>query len=842
MKKEPAATKYRISVFVLKLRWCFIMLVLFNINKTQAQSQKFNTGWQFTGLEFANQAKVDSFRRLGTNWDDQFIIEKTNQADTAIVTSLQQELLQLKGKQWQPVNLPHTAFPEPLVIVKPREGIALYKKQFSIGNNLKVKRLGIEFEAAMQVSEVWVNDQYMGRFTGGYLPFEIDITDVVKYGSDNTIVVKLNNKANPVVPPGKPVEKLDFIYYSGIYRDVWLHVRNPLHITNAITANKIAGGGIFITYPLVTKEKAIVEVQTHIQNSQSITAGFIIEQELLNKNGKRVAFISTVVNKLKENADSHYVQHIALRNPSLWHPDHPNLYSLRTRLRSNNQIIDEKITRLGIRNFSITKKDGLLINGEPFHIMGTNRHQNYPYIGNALSDEASYRDAWLIKAAGMNAIRTAHYPPDPSFLEAADELGILIIDCIPGWQYYNKNPAFTDHMMSDIRNTIRRDRNHACVLLWEVSLNETYPSAAFRCRQAEVARSEWRGNNNFFTSGDSYFTKACWDVPYDDWNGDPGSRNNTTYPDNAFLIREYGDYEFGGGSSTSRQPRAADEKGMLQQAWNLQWSHNKNKALYPVAIGDLNWAFYDGLAGASVGIEGWGVADIFRIPKYSYYFYKSQQPVRLNPALPFASGPFIYLATNWTLQSDPSKLVVYSNCEEVALYLNGKLMAKQKPDNGPETDYGTSLSDGGNLFNGGNANRLQHPPFTFHLAQFKPGILKTVGFTGGKPVKEYIVSTPGKLAAVKMEAAINSKPFRAGGDVIFVYAKLTDAQKNILWNTNLPVTITLKGDAKVLSPVTVNAEAGIASFIIQSGKTKGAITVSATGGGLKSDAFLIKVN
>jgi len=842
MGKKHGTGKQRVNVFILKLQWCFIMLALMFANKTLAQSQKFNTGWQYIGQEFANKAKVDSFRRLGANWNDQFIIEKTNLADTAIVTSLQQELLQLKGKLWQPVNLPHTAFPEPLIIVKPREGIAWYKKQFPIAGNLKGKRLSIEFEAAMQVSEVWVNDQYMGRFTGGYLPFEIDITNVVKYGSNNEIVVKINNKANPVVPPGKPVEKLDFIYYSGIYRDVWLHIRNPVHITNALTANKIAGGGIFITYPLVTNEKAIIEVQTHIENSQQEPSSFTIEQELLDKTGKRVAFISTPVNKLKENVDSHFVQRLELQNPSLWHPDHPYLYSLRTMVRNNNQMLDEQITKMGIRNFSISKNEGLLINGVPFHITGTNRHQNYPYIGNALSNEASYRDAWLIKAAGMNAVRTAHYPPDPSFLEAADELGILIIDCIPGWQYYNKNVAFTDHVMSDIRNTIRRDRNHACVLLWEVSLNETYPSASFRCRQAEVARSEWRGGNNFFTSGDSYFTKACWDVPYDDWNGDPGARNNTTYPDNAFLIREYGDYEFGGGSSTTRQLRAADEKGMLQQAWNLQWSHNKNYALYPRAIGDLNWAFYDGLAGASVGIEGWGVADIFRIPKYSYYFYKSQQPVRLNPLLPFASGPVVFLATNWTPQSDPPKIVVYSNCEEVALYLDGKLVAKQKPDNGPETGYETELSDGGQPFNGGNANRLLHPPFTFHITKFQSGKIKAVGLIGGKPVKEYNVSTPGKLAALKLEAATNGKPFMAGGDVIFVYAKITDAKEQILWDAKLPITITLKGDAKLLSPVTVNAEAGIASFIMQSGATKGTVTINATGGGLKSQPFVIKIN
>ena len=226
----------------------------------------------------------------------------------------------LKGLKWQAVTLPHIAFPEPLVIVKPREGFAYYQKQFTIADQLKGKRLSIEFEAAMQVSELWLNNKYIGRFTGGYLPFEIDITDLVQYGASNTIVLKINNKANPVVPPGKPVEKLDFTYYSGIYRDVWLHVRNPLHISNAISANKVAGGGIFVSYPVVDKTKAVVEVQTHIQNQGQIESSFTIEHELVDKNGKKVAFVSIPQNKLAANTDQHYVAHITITNPSLWHP------------------------------------------------------------------------------------------------------------------------------------------------------------------------------------------------------------------------------------------------------------------------------------------------------------------------------------------------------------------------------------------------------------------------------------------------------------------------------------------------------------------------------------------
>ena len=812
----------------------FCILSICCFGTLSAQSVLFNDGWKFAGFEFVSKEKVDSSRRLGSNWNDQFLTEQTNTADNAAFRQQPdfiKEQAFLKDREWQTVRLPHIAFPEPLVIVKPREGIAYYKKEFTIKPSLRGKRISIEFEGAMQVTDVWVNGQYAARFTGGYLPLEIDLTDMVHYGAPNSILVKVNNKANPLVPPGKPVEKLDFIYYSGIYRDVWLHIKDPLHITNSTTANKVAGGGIFISYPLVSKEKAIIDIQTDIRNLYKYSKRFTIEQVLLDKQSRKVAVTKSSTYQLNASEEKHYTQQLQIIKPALWNPDHPNLYTLKTQVSADGKIVDEKRTRIGIRSFKITAEKGLLINGEPFTLTGTNRHQNYPYIGNAISDNASYRDAWLIKAAGMNAVRASHYPPDPSFLDAADELGILIIDCIPGWQYLNMNPEFVNHSMQDIREMIRRDRNHASVLLWEVSLNEVYPPAAFRCRQAEVARSEWGDRPNFYTSGDSYFTKACWDVPYDDWNGDPGNRNNTTYPDNAFLIREYGDYEFGGGNSTTRQLRGAGEQKLLQQAWNLQWEHNKNRKYVPRAIGDLTWAFYDGLAGAVVGIEGWGVADLFRIPKYSYYFFKSQQPVRINSQLPFASGPMVHIASNWNAKSNPSKLIVYSNCDEVELLINGKRIAQQRPDNGPETGYG-------DIFNGGNVNRLAHPPFTFLLKGFEPGTVSAVGWINGKPVVRDSVVTPGQFEHIKLELGTNGKPWQTGGDIIFVYAKLLD-HKGALTEANSPVHIQINGNATLMSPATVDAEAGIASFLIRSGNTKGSVDISATSEQIKNST---KVN
>lgn len=817
-------------------RILFSLFGLLYITAVLSQRNSFNTNWQFKCVEYSTATSSDTTRKLGNSWKDQFQIEKIDAVDSFPQQrpDINKELLSIQDRQWQSVILPHTAFPEPLVITKPREGIAYYKKDFFVDKKLFGKKISILFEAAMQVADVWVNGQYIRRHLGGYLPFTIELTNIAKYGNNNTIVVKVQNKANPIVPPGKPVSKLDFIYYSGIYRNVWLDISNPLHITDANTVDRQAGGGIFVTYPFVSKQQAIVDIQTNVQNEDKTSKHFSIIQNLIAPNGKIVA--TTANNEMLEaSADKHYKQSMQVNTPLLWHPNHPYLYKLQTIVKEGNTIKDEKLTSIGIRSFEISKDNGLLINGEPFVITGTNRHQNYPYIGNALSDNANYRDAYMIKSAGMNCIRTAHYPQSPAFLNACDELGILIVDCIPGWQFFNKDSAFIKNVYSDIRQTLRRDRNHPSILLWEVSLNETYPPAVFRCKQAEIAKSEWIGTKNFFTSGDSYYTKACWDVPYDDWNDKdgPAKRNNTTYPDNNFLIREYGDYEFGGGNSTTRKLRGDGETALLQQAWNLQWEHNKNLWAVPRCIGDLTWAFYDGLAGVTNEIEGWGVCDLLRIPKFSYYFFQSQQPNQTNKNIPTGSGPMVYIANYWTHPEVDSKVVVYSNCDEVALYLNGKLIAKQKPDNGPETDYGTDLEGGGHPFDGGNSNRLNHPPFTFNHIAFVPGTLEAIGLVNGKETVNYKIVTPESPASIRLEMNDCGKKLSAdGADVVFVYAKIIDHNGNLCVDDKRPVHISVSGNAKIVSPVMVNAEAGIATFLLQAGNKPGTIKIHANASGV----------
>ena len=181
---------------------------------------------------------------------------------------------------------------------------------------------------------------------------------------------------------------------------------------------------------------------------------------------------------ISENEDIDVMSKLTVENPLLWAPNSPNLYTLKTKIVSENKIVDEENTRIGIRNIKISE-DGFYINGKKMFLRGINRHQEYPYIGYAISNNAQYRDAVKIKEAGFDYVRLSHYPHSNAFMDACDELGLVVIDAILGWQYYSDNPEFEAHQYKASRDLIRRDRNHPSVIAWELSLNESGMTESF---------------------------------------------------------------------------------------------------------------------------------------------------------------------------------------------------------------------------------------------------------------------------------------------------------------------------------------------------------------------------
>lgn len=811
----------------------------------------FDHGWEMYPIDSAHQLKEAVNIRNSTSFKSQFnqenIKARSLSADTVrqlevreALAGFSKEYPAICSRTWEKIDLPHPArYEEELnPNVNQFVGICYYRKQFRVPADYQEKHLYIRFEGAMQTASVWIDGRYILQHAGGYLPFLVPLDGNVHTGN-NEIVIRLDNRNNMNLPPGKPLARMGFLYWSGIYRDAWLLATNKVYITDPIGSNTVAGGGVFVRPENISENSADVLLKTQVKN-MSYNPSLITVKQILKNTQTGSRLISSVQTEIPSGKAKDIDQAIKVLHPELWSPDAPKLYSLTTQIWSGGRLVDNMEQKIGIRKLSYSRSLGFRLNDKALKIVGTNRHQDFPFVGNAMSDAMQCREMKRIKEAGFNFVRLSHYPQDPTVYNYCDSIGLMLGDPIPGWQFFNSNEIFGQRVFSDIREMIRRDRNHPSIIMWEVSLNETYPPDSFRIKSAKIAHEEYPGDN-FFTSGDTYAAKHTeWDVPYNSWE-DPFGRPQDVQPEQPGFVREYGDYEFGGDKSTTRVNRADGEKALLQNAWNFQWEHNllMGPKYYPWTIGDATWAFYDGFEATSKTTSNWGIVDIFRLPKFSYYFFRSQ----LNPDKAiFAADnkPMVFIANWWTPVNTPEKVVVYSNCDEVALYINGKLIKRQRPDHGPDTNYG-DYDTGGDSFNSGNANHLPHAPYTFKDVVWQPGALKAIGYIQGKKAVQQIVNSPAVKTKLVLVPETQGIPLKAdGADAIFVHACLVDKNGtvNCLDNYSL-IKFKVVGPGVIIGPNEIKTRGGIATVLLRGDSMPGKIILQASDKDMISESLMI---
>ncbi|MFI3280493.1 MAG: glycoside hydrolase family 2 TIM barrel-domain containing protein [Rikenellaceae bacterium] len=768
------------------LRLWNILLLLLVVGTINAQ-ESFNNGWRFSLAEnIANSP--DDTKIAAASFDD---------------------------SSWSSVALPHTAHLEPILVNDQWQGICWYRKEFKIDNYSKESIYILKFEAAMNQATIWINGVQARATEGGYLPIVIDITPYVT-AKENIIAVRLDNNDNETTGP-KPLKILDFNMYGGLYRNAWLTTKNKTHITDPILANRAASGGVFITFPKVSAEESQVRIKTHVANRANMAKELSLSYKIFSGDQviKSGSSSSAVVEPF---ADVEFTDLLTLADAALWSPDAPNLHTLEVELWCGDEKLDSEEHRFGIREVTMVDNQ-LYINGQKSYLRGVNRHQEYPYIGYALSDNAQYRDAKKIKDAGFDYIRLSHYPQSPAFMAACDELGLMVADAILGWQYYRESDDFKSHSYNAARNLVRRDRNHPCVLAWEVSLNETSMPISFMQILHDIVHEEYPGKN-VYTCG---WLPHVYDIYFQARQHRIGHPEEVTF-EKPYMVSEYGDWEYYSTNAglnqhnhslekrielSSRQLRGQGEVRLLQQAYNLQEAHNDNMSI--PATGDSYWVMFDYNRGYHDEIESSGIMDIFRLPKFSYYFYQSQR----------SGEPVVEIATYWNEES-PTDVRVFSNCDKVSLYLNGRLIATQMPDQ-------NEIS-----------NNLNHPPFTFNVGKFKAGELKAVGYIDGKVVKESRVRTPQKAVALKCWIDESERQVEAGcNDVVFLYVAAVDKNGTICPDFSDEITITVDDKAVIVNTDGIATEAGIATALLQIGSQSETAKVSANSNKLKGELEFI---
>lgn len=748
------------------------------------------------------------------------------------------ETKEFNDKDWTVVSLPDGIeyLPTEASGCINYQGEVWYRKHFTPDAALKGKKLFLHFEAIMGKSKVFVNGKLLTEHFGGYLPVIADVTDVLDWNGDNVIAVWADNSDDPSYPPGKAQDVLDYTYFGGIYRDCWLIAHNNVFITDPNYENEVAGGGLFVAFGKVSDALAEVQLKIHVRNATKNPFSGRVEYMLLQPDGTEVARLSDKI-QVKAGRATTVSDRMPVKQPMLWTPSTPTLYNLLVRvLDKEGNVIDGYRRRIGIRSIEFKGKDGFFLNGRPYGkpLIGANRHQDFAVVGNAVANSIHWRDAKKLKDVGMEIIRNAHCPQDPAFMDACDELGLFVIVNTPGWQFWNDAPEFAQRVYSDIRNVVRRDRNHPSVWLWEPILNETWYPADFAKNTRDIVDAEYpypycysgsdseaRGHENFPV----YFAHPA--------NMQDASKEID--PTKTYFTREWGDNvdDWSSHNSPSRVARNWGEQPMRVQAQHYACPYypvTSYDVLYkqsPQHVGGCLWHSFDHQRGYHPDPFYGGLMDVFRQPKYSYYMFMAQRPAVKNDRNA-GSGPMVYIAHEMTPFSGKD-VTVYSNCDEVRLTFNkgGKTYTYKKDKNRPGMPSPViTFPDVYDFMMDKAFSRTQKQDDVYLLAE---------GLIDGKVVATHKVVPARRPEKILLWMDNEGTDLKAdGSDFVTVVAAVADKNGNIKRLNNYNIRFSIEGEGRLLggpgvlaNPVPVKW--GTAPVLVQSTLKPGKIRITASG-------------
>jgi beta-galactosidase len=572
---------------------------------------------------------------------------------------------------WRTIDLPHDWAVEqdfvnvnnddvkdhgykPIGRLFPKTTIGWYRKTFTIPLADEQKKLVVKFEGVFRDCIVWLNGQYLTRNMGGYNEFSIDISDYVKFGSKNVLVVRVD------------ASQYEGWFYegAGIYRHVWLMKTAPLHIPLY---------GTYVTSD-VHDAAAKVDVETKVVNEQNAGAYFKLVSTVVDQEGRAVGFEKSDSVHMAPYEETTLHQTVNIINPFLWSPDSPYVYTLYSNVNAGKNTVDRLETPFGIRTIRFDKDSGLFVNNKPVKIKGVCNHQDHAGVGSALPDELQYFRIRKLKEMGCNAYRTSHNPPMPALLDACDKLGMLVMD-------ENRLLGSTPQMLDQMRGLILRDRNHPSVFIWSLG-NEEWQiqngeigrkiAESLKRVQRELDPSRlctYAGNNGAHydgvnsvvdVRGVNYFNIGDIDQYHSQHPDQPlmGSEEAS-----AFCTRGiYANDTINGYMSDYDVNKPG--YGSLAEEW---WKHVSTRPWY---AGAFVWTGFDYRGEPSP--YSWpcinshfGILDVCGFPKNTFYYYQSW----------WQDSTVLHLSPHWNWagkEGKPIDVWCQTNCDSVELSLNDK--------------------------------------------------------------------------------------------------------------------------------------------------------------------------
>lgn len=680
---------------------------------------------------------------------------------------------------FESVTLPHTnkLFTQLFVDNAAYQFLSTYRKLFTLDEDFTNKRVFLDFDGVMLQTTAYLNGALLGTHRGGFTPFSFEITDTLTAG-ENLLTLYVDSTEDPAIPPYGGL--VDYLTFGGVYRDVYLRIVEPCHITQVFVRPCDV-----LTAPYVACDIQLsgwmrgLKLEGRLQDA----AGNLIAQQTWDVESESVTVTLT-----------------DLAPVVLWTLENPALYHLTVSLLADDVPVDQEVIRFGFRTAEFRADGSFALNGEPLKLFGLNRHQTYPYIGAAAPKRLQELDADIIKhELGCNIVRTSHYTQSPHFINRCDEIGLLVFEEIAGWQHIG-DAAWKALVCQDLQAMIERDRNHPSIILWGVRINESPDDDAFYTHTNALARQldptrQTGGVRNFIESHqlEDVFTLNDFTAIIQP-------------PRPPHLITEFAGHMFPT-KTWDHEERRVEHALIHARKHNLQFGH-------PEVAGAIGWCAFDYATHKEFGsgdrICYHGVMDIFRLPKIAAYFYRSQK----SPL----DEIVLYAATSWTMGDRSgggnNPLTIFSNCQTIEVLFDGHSQGVFYPD---REQYA----------------HLKHPPFTVKWQEpYNPwgtrfDDLEVRGYIDGACVAQQKITTdhiPHSLKVITHTTELNAD----GADMARIAVQVVDRYGNVLPYQHGIVAWSVEGDAQFIGENPQVLLGGQGACFVKANHTAGEVTVRAS--------------